>query len=113
MTAYKVDRRSRTTNNNSDSYEFTNANKLFTDKGLQVRQCMLDLFGEELETLVIITIVLFTIETRTLAKVFTELFTVFNLQKVSSYVAYYVLRVLLVWVIIISFLSFWLVCENY
>ncbi|KAH9634006.1 hypothetical protein HF086_001208 [Spodoptera exigua] len=51
MTAYKVDKRSRAANNNSDSYEFTNANKLFTDVSLQVRQCMLDLFGEELETL--------------------------------------------------------------
>lgn len=39
-------------NNNSDSYEFTSANKLFTAKELQVRQCLLELFGEELETLV-------------------------------------------------------------
>lgn len=54
MTAYKVDKRSRAANNNSDSYEFTSANKLFTDASLQVRQCMLDLFGEELETLVTI-----------------------------------------------------------
>ncbi|XP_026726055.1 serine protease inhibitor 88Ea-like [Trichoplusia ni] len=51
MTAYKVDQRSRAANNNSDSYEFTSANKLFADTGLQVRQCMLDLFGDELEAL--------------------------------------------------------------
>lgn len=52
MTAYKVDKRSRLLNNNSDSYEFTSANKLFTAKELQVRKCLLDLFGEELETMV-------------------------------------------------------------
>lgn len=52
MTAYRVDRRSRLVNNNSESYEFTSANKLFAAKELQVRQCMPDLFGEELETLV-------------------------------------------------------------
>ncbi|KAM3966466.1 serine protease inhibitor 6 [Aphomia sociella] len=51
MTAYKVDKRSRLTNNNSDSYEFTSANKLFLAKDLEVRQCLLDLFGEELEKL--------------------------------------------------------------
>lgn len=51
MTAYKVDKRSRMTNNNSDSYEFTNANKLFVANELQVRQCMFDLFGEEIEAL--------------------------------------------------------------
>ncbi|KOB77737.1 Uncharacterized protein OBRU01_03503 [Operophtera brumata] len=38
MTAYKVDKRSRATNNNSDSYEFTSANKLFTANELRVRQ---------------------------------------------------------------------------
>lgn len=52
MTAYKVDKRSRLSNNNSDSYEFNSANKLFVDNALQVRQCLLDLFGEELQTLV-------------------------------------------------------------
>ncbi|KAG6453699.1 serine protease inhibitor 88Ea-like [Manduca sexta] len=51
MTAYKVDKRSRMTNNNSDSYEFTTANKLFVANELQVRQCMFDLFGEEIEAL--------------------------------------------------------------
>ncbi|CAB3237223.1 unnamed protein product [Arctia plantaginis] len=51
MTAYKVDKRSRSVNNNSDSYEFTSANKLFVDEGLQVRQCLQNLFLEELETL--------------------------------------------------------------
>lgn len=52
MTAYKVDKRSRSVNNNSDSYEFTSANKLFVDEGLQVRQCLQNLFQEELESLV-------------------------------------------------------------
>ncbi|KAJ0181166.1 hypothetical protein K1T71_003251 [Dendrolimus kikuchii] len=51
MTAYKVDKRSRLTNNNSDSYEFNNANKMFIDNELQVRECLFDLFGEELEKL--------------------------------------------------------------
>lgn len=51
MTAYKVDKRSRLTNNNSDSYVFNSANKMFVDNTLQVRECMLDIFGEELETL--------------------------------------------------------------
>ncbi|KAL4709183.1 hypothetical protein ACJJTC_008111 [Scirpophaga incertulas] len=51
MTAYRVDKRSRATNNNSDSYEFTSANKLFVDDQLRVRQCMLQFFGEELEAL--------------------------------------------------------------
>ncbi|XP_049887302.1 serine protease inhibitor 88Ea-like isoform X2 [Pectinophora gossypiella] len=51
MTAYKVDKRSRQTNNNSDSYEFTSANKMYVDKNLAVRQCVLDFFGEELEAL--------------------------------------------------------------
>lgn len=52
MSAYKVDRLARATNNNSDSYEFTSANKLFTDASLPVRQCVRELFGEELEALV-------------------------------------------------------------
>lgn len=52
MTAYKVDKRSRATNNNSASYEFNSANKLFVDEGLNVRQCLLDFFGEEFERLV-------------------------------------------------------------
>ncbi|GBP68129.1 Serine protease inhibitor 88Ea [Eumeta japonica] len=51
MTAYKVDRRSRLMNNNSDSYEFNSANKLFADEELQVRQCIRDFFGEEIDTL--------------------------------------------------------------
>nr|ATD87113.1 serpin 6 [Antheraea pernyi] len=51
MTAYKVDKRSRTVNNNSDSYEFNSANKLFVANELEVRQCMLNFFGEELESL--------------------------------------------------------------
>ncbi|KAI8429849.1 hypothetical protein MSG28_000352 [Choristoneura fumiferana] len=51
MTAYKVDKRSRATNNNSASYEFTSANKLFVDDALNVRQCLLDVFGEEFERL--------------------------------------------------------------
>ncbi|KAI5634812.1 serpin (serine protease inhibitor) domain-containing protein [Phthorimaea operculella] len=51
MTAYKVDRRSRATNNNSESYEFNSANKLFVSKELDVRQCVQELFGEELEAL--------------------------------------------------------------
>ncbi|XP_046971578.1 serine protease inhibitor 88Ea-like [Vanessa cardui] len=51
LMAYKVDKRSRAFNNNSDSYEFTNANKMFVDKELQLRQCLLDLLGEELEPL--------------------------------------------------------------
>ncbi|XP_026764036.1 serine protease inhibitor 88Ea-like [Galleria mellonella] len=51
MTAYKVDKRSRLTNNNSESYEFVSANKLFLDNQLEARQCLLDLFGEELEKL--------------------------------------------------------------
>lgn len=51
MTAYKVDKRSRSANNNSDSYEFTSANKLFVDNGLHARQCLQDLFSEELESL--------------------------------------------------------------
>lgn len=51
MTAYKVDKRARGINNNSDSYEFTSANKLFAADDLNVRQCMLDLFAEDLETL--------------------------------------------------------------
>lgn len=52
MTAYKVDKRSRIANNNSDSYEFNSANKLFVANDLEVRQCMLNFFGEELESLV-------------------------------------------------------------
>ncbi|CAG9783036.1 unnamed protein product [Diatraea saccharalis] len=51
MTAYKVDKRSRTANNNSDSYEFTSANKLFVDEELRVRDCMFQLFGEEIQAL--------------------------------------------------------------
>ncbi|KAJ2946433.1 hypothetical protein O0L34_g12475 [Tuta absoluta] len=51
MTAYKVDRRSRATNNNSESYEFNSANNLFVSKELSVRQCVQELFGEELEAL--------------------------------------------------------------
>lgn len=51
MTAYKVDKNARLTNNNSDSYEFTSANKMFVANELQVRQCMLDLFGEDIEAL--------------------------------------------------------------
>ncbi|CAG5018206.1 unnamed protein product [Parnassius apollo] len=51
ITAYKVDKRSRAVNNNSDSYEFTSANRMFVDKDLNVRQCMLDQLSEELETL--------------------------------------------------------------
>ncbi|XP_063393997.1 serine protease inhibitor 88Ea-like [Cydia fagiglandana] len=51
ITAYKVDRRSRLMNNNSDSYEFTSANKLFVDETLDVRQCLLDIFENELERL--------------------------------------------------------------
>ncbi|XP_028165758.1 serine protease inhibitor 88Ea-like [Ostrinia nubilalis] len=51
MTAYKVDKRSRSANNNSDSYEFTNANKLFVDSELRARQCLLDLFSDEFEAL--------------------------------------------------------------
>lgn len=51
ITAYKVDKRSRAVNNNSDSYEFTSANRMFVDKDLHVRQCMLDQLSEELETL--------------------------------------------------------------
>nr|XP_026484360.1 serine protease inhibitor 88Ea-like isoform X1 [Vanessa tameamea] len=51
LMAYKVDKRSRAFNNNSDSYEFTNANKMFVDKELHLRQCLLDLLGEELEAL--------------------------------------------------------------
>ncbi|VVC94147.1 unnamed protein product [Leptidea sinapis] len=49
--AYKVDKRSRSSNNNSESYEFTNANRMFVDEGLQVRQCVRGLLSEELETL--------------------------------------------------------------
>ncbi|XP_053601373.1 serine protease inhibitor 88Ea-like [Plodia interpunctella] len=51
MTAYKVDKRSRLVNNNSDSYEFSSANKLFVDDALPVRQCLLDSLAEELQTL--------------------------------------------------------------
>ncbi|CAH2068578.1 unnamed protein product, partial [Iphiclides podalirius] len=51
MTAYKVDKRSRAVNNNSDSYEFTNANKMFVDSDVRVRQCILDLLFGELDTL--------------------------------------------------------------
>ncbi|XP_068628383.1 serine protease inhibitor 88Ea-like [Battus philenor] len=51
MTAYKVDKRSRVMNNNSDSYEFTSANKMFVDRGLNVRQCLLELLSEELDAL--------------------------------------------------------------
>ncbi|XP_045508326.1 serine protease inhibitor 88Ea-like [Colias croceus] len=51
LTAYKVDKRSRAMNNNSDSYEFTNANRMFVDNGLHVRQCLLDLLSGELEAL--------------------------------------------------------------
>lgn len=52
MTAYKVDKTSRAMNNNSDSYEFTSVNKMFVDRGLHVRQCMLDVLGAEIEALV-------------------------------------------------------------
>ncbi|XP_013144656.1 PREDICTED: serpin B3-like [Papilio polytes] len=51
MTAYKVDKTSRAMNNNSDSYEFTSVNKMFVDRGLHVRQCMLDVLGAEIEAL--------------------------------------------------------------
>lgn len=51
MTAYKVDKRSRLNNNNSVSYEFNSPNKLFVDNHFEVRQCMLDYFGEEIERL--------------------------------------------------------------
>ncbi|CAK1548575.1 unnamed protein product [Leptosia nina] len=51
LTAYRVDKRSRAMNNNSDSYEFTNANKMFVDSGLDVRQCVRDLLLDELEAL--------------------------------------------------------------
>ncbi|XP_072936065.1 serine protease inhibitor 88Ea-like [Epargyreus clarus] len=51
MTAYKVDKRSRLFNNNSDSYEFNNANKIFVEQTLAVRQCFFDLMGEEIDKL--------------------------------------------------------------
>ncbi|XP_048005524.1 serine protease inhibitor 88Ea-like [Leguminivora glycinivorella] len=51
ISAYKADRRSRATNNNSESYEFNSANKMFVDETLDVRQCLLDVFEEELERL--------------------------------------------------------------
>ncbi|XP_063373689.1 serine protease inhibitor 88Ea-like [Cydia amplana] len=51
ITAYKIDRRSRLTNNNSASYEFNSANKMFVDETLDVRQCLLDIFEDELERL--------------------------------------------------------------
>lgn len=52
MTAYKVDKKSRLNNNNSDSYEFTSPSKLFVEESLQLRQCMIDFFGEEIQSLV-------------------------------------------------------------
>ncbi|XP_045455272.1 serine protease inhibitor 88Ea-like [Melitaea cinxia] len=51
LMAYKVDKRSRAYNNNSDSYEFTNANKMYVDNELNLRQCLLDVLGEEIEAL--------------------------------------------------------------
>ncbi|XP_045760897.1 serine protease inhibitor 88Ea-like isoform X1 [Maniola jurtina] len=51
LMAYKVDKRSRAANNNSDSYEFTNANKMFVDSELHVRQCLLDMLSGEVDTL--------------------------------------------------------------
>ncbi|CAH4030837.1 serine protease inhibitor 88Ea-like [Pieris brassicae] len=51
LTAYRVDKRSRAMNNNSDSYEFTNANRMFVDSGLNVRQCVRDLLLDELQAL--------------------------------------------------------------
>lgn len=53
LMAYKVDKRSRATNNNSDSYEFTNANRMFVDTELRVRQCLLDVLAGEIDALVI------------------------------------------------------------
>jgi hypothetical protein len=39
-------------NNNSESYEFTSANKLFVDDELRVRDCIFQFFGEEVQKLV-------------------------------------------------------------
>ncbi|CAH0722540.1 unnamed protein product, partial [Brenthis ino] len=51
LMAYKVDKREREFNNNSDSYEFTNANKMFVDNELHLRQCLLDLLAAEVDVL--------------------------------------------------------------
>ncbi|XP_041974127.1 serine protease inhibitor 88Ea-like [Aricia agestis] len=51
LTAYKVDKRSRAVNRNADSYEFTNANKIFVDTDLNTRQCFADMLNDELEAL--------------------------------------------------------------
>lgn len=52
LMAYKVDKHLRAVNNNRDSYEFTNVNKMFVDTALQVRECFKDAFGGELSGLV-------------------------------------------------------------
>ncbi|OWR46462.1 seminal fluid protein CSSFP042 [Danaus plexippus plexippus] len=51
LMAYKVDKHLRAVNNNSDSYEFTNVNKMFVDTALQVRECFKDAFGGEISGL--------------------------------------------------------------
>ncbi|XP_023934423.2 serine protease inhibitor 88Ea [Bicyclus anynana] len=51
LMAYKVDKRARAVNNNSDSYEFTNANKMFVDTDLHVRDCLRNMMAGELEAL--------------------------------------------------------------
>lgn len=51
VSAYKFDKFQRELTEKSVSYEFRSANKLFAALQLEVRDCMLKLFKEELETL--------------------------------------------------------------
>ncbi|XP_037964392.2 serine protease inhibitor 88Ea [Plutella xylostella] len=51
MSAYKSDKWSRANNNNSDSYEFSSANKLFVEDSLDLAPCTKEFFNEEMEPL--------------------------------------------------------------